>query len=742
MKQGIINIQKDINLSFQELVEIIPFPTFLIDPFSGKYLCCNQLFLDLIQVKQELIEAEINGKIFSNSLFNEFLTITESQYFKKNTVIEREARDNIEIEILGNYKILADVEIIVITVKDKSIFSKELALVKQQNRLMAEVQNYFPFISFTTNSFYNITSCHGLGLGRLNKIASQLTGGHIDSLFGNISSQIEKVKKLGSLSFELYGSNYGEPWCFNVFIIDIENTGIMGFAIDITEQKIADAAQEKIKRQLQQITSNIPGAVFQLVKSKDGVYNIVYISQGFDQLFGLSAESILKDISGFYQRFSSGDVRVLKHLVIDSGIKLTSFNFEAELVGKTTDKKKWVRITAMPNENNDHSITWYGTASDITHSKNTENELIEKQRFIQKVTETTPDVIYVYDVQLQKNIFCNREIGELLGYTEEEITILQPSLKNELIHPEDINKLADYFEEVKKLKDNNVLELEYRFKNKKGIYTWFLTRNTVFLRTRTGSVRQFMGTIVNIHRRKIAEQQTLERNLELLKINSELDQFVYSTSHDLRAPLTSIEGLIGLIKEEQDQERKDEFIDLIEKSVVKLDIFIKRILDYSRNSRLPAKIILIDFRELFNDIVELLQFGAKATNVRFELILENDNFFYSDYDRLHIILSNLISNAIRYYNPEQKDPYVLVKAILLNDNAVITVADNGLGMDVSHLDKIFDMFYRISSKSEGSGLGLYIVKESISKINGTITVNSVLKVGTCFTIIIPNSKQS
>ncbi len=736
--------ENHLTINFQDLLlNSIPLPSLLLNFSDFTIIYSNDLFLKLINFKEKNKFDNSISELLDESLFldlKHFYQDKEKSLFSKTGKLNKTNNEFLQIELHAKSIDYEGIRLILITIIDKSNFFKELSIARQQNQLMGNVLNNFPFITFTTNSFYDITSCQGMGMVRLNKFSDNLTGLSINNLFGNIETHIEKVQKYGSINFELYGSDKGESWCFDIFIIGIAETGLMGFAIDVTEQKIAEAAQEKIKRQLQQVTFNIPGAVFQLFMSKEKEYKLVYVSQGLEQLSGITPENAMKDLSVIFQRLGSRNLRILRYMFRKSEKNMESINCEAQMGAEGNKQNKWIRINAMPTLNNDGSVVWYGTASDITHSKNIETELIEKKRFIERVTASTPDVIYVYDVQLQKNIFCNREIGELLGYTEQEIHVLQSTLKNELIHPEDIEKLNQYFENVKNLKDEEILELEYRFKNKSGIYTWFLTRNTIFLRNKKGIVIQFMGTIVNINRRKLAEQQTLERNLELLKINSELDQFVYSTSHDLRSPLTSIEGLLSLIKEEQDPIKKDEFIELIQRSVGKLDVFIKRIIDYSRNSRLPTNIQKINFDYLFNDIIELLKFGANASAIRFEVAVKGDFDFYSDYDRLHIIISNLISNAIRYHNPRVMDNYILIKAGLSENEVVISVADNGLGMEASNLDKIFDMFYRISSKSEGSGLGLYIVKESVNKIDGTIKVESVINEGTQFTIRVPNSK--
>lgn len=229
-----------------------------------------------------------------------------------------------------------------------------------------------------------------------------------------------------------------------------------------------------------------------------------------------------------------------------------------------------------------------------------------------------------------------------------------------------------------------------------------------------------------------------EQNRELKKVNSELDRFVYSASHDLRAPLTSLLGLIQLARDENDLEQIRNYLDLQEKSIHKLDNFIQDIVNISKNARTEIRQDEINFREIVEGIFDQLDYMDHTRLVEKNIDIAQDTPFYSDQSRLSIVLNNLISNALRYAAPHRQKAYIKIGVEVRRNEALLTIEDNGRGIAEEHLDKIFDMFFRTDNDKTGSGLGLYIVKETLDKLGGQISVSSTLGKGTIFTVKIPS----
>ncbi len=232
-----------------------------------------------------------------------------------------------------------------------------------------------------------------------------------------------------------------------------------------------------------------------------------------------------------------------------------------------------------------------------------------------------------------------------------------------------------------------------------------------------------------------------KRNAELRKVNGELDRFVYSASHDLRAPLASVLGLVNVARLDHGK-NFDNYLSKIETSVLKLDGFIRDIIDFSRNARVEIETEPIEFKTLINEIIDNLIYLDEKDQIRRIVKVEGEGAFYSDKKRLSIVLNNIISNAIKYYNQHASDSFIEVAVKYDQKQAVLEVKDNGIGIGKEHIGNIFKMFYRGDSKSRGSGIGLYIVKETLDKIRGKVTVQSEYGRGSIFTIVLEALKTS
>lgn len=253
-----------------------------------------------------------------------------------------------------------------------------------------------------------------------------------------------------------------------------------------------------------------------------------------------------------------------------------------------------------------------------------------------------------------------------------------------------------------------------------------------------GKVEQVIVINVDISQLKKAEKQLKSQNEKLKKLNAELDRFVYSASHDLRAPLASLLGLIDLSKREPLNPALKEYLSLMNTSITKLDGFISDITDYSRNLRLKTSHVKVDFESLVKDIYNSLMFMS-SDKIKLTVNVTGRYNFYSDIDRLKLILSNLISNSIRYRKTRGK-PYIKVEVKKEKDKAIIQIIDNGIGIEEKYQKKVFEMFFRANDQNTGSGLGLFIVQETTDKLKGKIKLKSKPNKGSNFTLEIPNSK--
>jgi signal transduction histidine kinase len=254
--------------------------------------------------------------------------------------------------------------------------------------------------------------------------------------------------------------------------------------------------------------------------------------------------------------------------------------------------------------------------------------------------------------------------------------------------------------------------------------------------------RKMLERSIEITSEEMIELNTrlMEEATDLKKINQELDKFVYIVSHDLRAPLSSVLGIIEIVLMESTDPVVQSNLELMKESILKLDSFVEDILDYSRNSRTEVKKVEVDFSELLSGITANLKFMSGANRmVSINSKLNQHAPVKCDRQRLSMVLNNLISNAIRYQNHQINNPFVDIEINTSDTETDIVVKDNGIGISPELHDKIFEMFYRVSEKSVGSGIGLYIVKEAVSAMNGKISLKSQPGKGSEFHIKIPNN---
>ncbi len=295
-----------------------------------------------------------------------------------------------------------------------------------------------------------------------------------------------------------------------------------------------------------------------------------------------------------------------------------------------------------------------------------------------------------------------------------------------------------------------------RAQTARQLFEFALTGQTIkqeaFVNTPSGSVVRLLRyepviieekiKYVTIISTDITEQKDIAKKLEtqyeeLQKTNYELDRFVYSVSHDLRAPLSSILGLVN-VAEMENNSKELPYLVLIKDRIKHLDGFIKSILDYSRNARTVITPSLMPIRIVIQETMDSLQTMNGFNSLNIQINLHEAVPFYSDLVRFSIIISNLITNAIKFQDYNKERSYLQLDIEVTEQTLRLVASDNGIGIAPDHLHKVFEMFYRGTDRASGSGIGLYLVKQTVEKMKGSITVTSELNNYTVFEIVLPN----
>ena len=491
---------------------------------------------------------------------------------------------------------------------------------------------------------------------------------------------------------------------------------ITGIHIDINERKINEEALSKSEEKYRQLLENAPIGVGIIADKK-----IVYINnelakigevESKETLIGASVRKFVPDeerYQNFMQRY---------RMVVEKGENAPLYTTQLQSVKGTIID---VEVASIP-------FTFEGKPAmqvllhDISDRNKAVLELARSRELLNQLFENAPmGIVLLDDKFMVSNI--NKGFEKIFGYNKEDL--VGKSLMDFIVSPELLEEASGLNESAIK-GDIDYIE-SYRY-NKAGekihvlIYALPVMENDKHI--------GIYGIYIDIGQRISAEEELKTRNLEL-------DNFVYKVSHDLRAPLASILGLINLTKLEESKEDQDYYVELMEGQVSKLDHFIRDILSHSKNLKMSVSSDKIDFEEIVLKCFEDLSY-LKATSkvVRKISILTGE--FYSDKWRINEIFRNLIGNAIKYRNPEATENIVEVNVTIDENSCKIVVSDNGIGIAEDKLPHVMEMFYRGAESSDGSGIGLYIVQKAVEKIDGTLKIESKVNEGTQFTILLPS----
>jgi PAS domain S-box-containing protein len=506
-------------------------------------------------------------------------------------------------------------------------------------------------------------------------------------------------------------------------------TGVVVFVLDVS-------SMVQTSRTLQDTQTTLRLA---LSATRTGVWewhiheNKVFWSDEIYEIFNVTKTSEFVTFEE-YKNFIHPDDRKVVAEILQAAIELKEEYHAEHRVIRIDQAVRWIKAVGVVFYNiQGQPEKMLGTVQDITERKLTEQEKRGWQIRYDLIVKSSGQMVYDYNTTNGK-ILWTGSTHEVLGFSHEEMGDI--NRWSELIHPDDKERIL---EELDHAQDNlSKFEVVYRFRHRDGHYKIVSDRG-FFIRDNdpTENVRM-LGIMEDISHEKETERNLIVKNEELTKTNQELDRFVYSASHDLRAPIASLLGLIKVVRLEKSLENIEVLLNMQEKTLLKLDNFIRDIVDHSRNARMVIAQQVIDFNKVINESFEHFNFLDNLKNINKSIDVRETCEFTSDRGRIQIILNNLISNSIKYIDLKKNEPFISIKVDVNPQEARIMVEDNGEGILPEMQSRIFDMFVRATEHSSGSGLGLYIVKEVVDKLNGKIRVHSEFGKGSVFTVTLPN----
>lgn len=455
---------------------------------------------------------------------------------------------------------------------------------------------------------------------------------------------------------------------------------------------------------------------------------------GAEAIKGYKAEEIIgKHFSQFYPE----EAKAIKHpeMELEHATQYGSFEEEGWRV-KKDGSLFWanVLITAIRSAKTGELLGFSKVTRDLTDKKRLEDRLtqtLEELRRSEERARLLTEGISDYAIFMLNPqgivISWNQGAENIKGYKAEEIIGRHFST----FYPEEANQ-RNYTEyELSRALQDGRFEDEGLRVRKDGSTFWA----NVLITPVYNSEKQLIGfsKITRDLSEKKKNEDLMRKNKELHRINTDLDNFVYTASHDLKAPISNLEGLFSLLKYDlgSDLDKHQEVLSRIENSMTRLNSIILDLTDLTRIQHEENKVEQVNLTEMLDEVEGSLENLIYSCNA----VVDRDlsGFDQLNYSRknLRSILFNLVSNAIKYSSPERR-PVVKIKTEMQGGRYVLQVSDNGLGIDEKYKQKIFSMFRRLHTHVEGTGMGLYLVKRILDNSGDRIELDSEPGKGSTF----------
>ena len=363
--------------------------------------------------------------------------------------------------------------------------------------------------------------------------------------------------------------------------------------------------------------------------------------------------------------------------------------------------------------------------------KRAEAALRNSEREFRKLAESIPQLVWMTDGE-GETIYCNTRFQQQLGVGS------TPRLEEwaELLHPDDREPCVTAWEQC--LKAAKEFQRECRFRMASGEYRWFLLR-AIPVEDDEGRVTRWFGTSTDIDDQKRSQEQLTKANLELARSNSILEQFAYIASHDLQEPLRTVAVYVQLLADKcegQLDASADEYVQIVHDGAIRMKRLINDLLIFSRAGRDDQALLATNLDDVLDEVLRNLgahvaETGATITSSALPVVM-------ADFGQLVQLLQNLIGNALKYRKDDAL-PVIDISAEQQQDDWVVAVRDNGIGINSRHFEQIFKIFERLHTraKHDGTGIGLAICERIVKRHKGRLWVESAEGTGATFYFTIP-----
>ncbi|MBE0547715.1 MAG: PAS domain-containing protein [Rubrivivax sp.] len=510
-----------------------------------------------------------------------------------------------------------------------------------------------------------------------------------------------------------------------------------GTVEEITERVQSRDALRRSQQQLQQIFDLVPGVIYRLVTSPDGQTRASLISPNVRELFGVSAEAVLRDPLALRTLRHPDDRTQAEARLVAAGQAGQALAIEFRIVLED-GTVKWIHQTSNPAPAEDGNEVRIGLMLDITARKRAEQALRDNSELWKRALESTGDGVWDVDLAHGEEVY-SPQCKALYGYSDDELPNL-PTALDRLTHPDDVQRMRqdrdDHFAGRTPAYVN-----EHRVLCKDGQWKWILARGIVISRDAAGRPLRMIGTHTDITAAKQADALRFERD-RAAAADQAKSQFLSRVSHELRTPLNAILGFAQLLDMDAGASKRQRgWIAHVLASGRHLLALMDDILEISsvQTGALPMTLESLPLRPVVEEAWAMLAGAAQEAGIAVidEVPPGHALTVRADRRRLKQIVSNLLSNAIKYNRP---GGWVRLRAQAAGDQVELAVTDNGPGLDEVQRARLFQPFERLGAQHgpvAGTGLGLSLSRQLADAMGGTIEVDSTPGVGSTFRVRMP-----
>lgn len=519
-------------------------------------------------------------------------------------------------------------------------------------------------------------------------------------------------------------------WTFSYSLIlddKGDSGGIMVTCMETTQTVMERNRLKENESKLRSIIAHAPAAIAVFV-GEDLI--IEHPNELFIELFDKGDQIEGKSMHSLLSGWVEGDQQFLSLMqgVFESG-KAFEAN-EVPVFFKKENRTRYFNISFTPLlDNHDKVYAVLDVSLNVTDQVVARKNLEASETHLELLSNTVPAMIFYLDAEQHYRSYnetfmrwFNTDKKEALGKTvrefigEKAYAVVEPHLKIAYAGQQEI--------------------YEMRAPSKYGEDKWLSIVYTPH-KNEEGEVLGLIVHATDVTQSKKAEIDLQEKNQELLRVNNDLDNFIYTASHDLKAPISNLEGLLSAFQDSSElDESQQQLMDMMSTSIERFKTTLLDLTEISKAQRLEDDSEIVSFRALVDeiclDIRELIE--GHSPQIETHFLVKEIHFSRKN---LRSILYNLLSNALKYSSPN-RPPIVSISTEESEGFVLLTVTDNGLGLSEENQNRIFGMFQRVHHHIEGTGIGLYMIKKMIENVGGHITLTSKEGEGSSFKMYLPH----